>query len=67
LRRSAHTLKGALRTLAIESAGTAAADLEEMGRQDRLSESRTALARLESELDAILPEARAFACAPAKR
>ena len=63
LRRSAHTIKGAMRTFGIANAAQAAAELEEMGRMSQLSAAPPVLARLESQLDRILPEARAFASA----
>jgi signal transduction histidine kinase/DNA-binding response OmpR family regulator/HPt (histidine-containing phosphotransfer) domain-containing protein len=61
LRRSAHTLKGAVRTFGVESVGSAAAELEDMGRRRELAAAAAVLDRLQSQLDRILPEARAFA------
>jgi PAS domain S-box-containing protein len=61
LRRSAHTIKGIMRTLGLETSGALAAELEEMGRSSDLSAAPPVLARLEMQLDEILPEAKAFA------
>ncbi|HUE16255.1 MAG TPA: response regulator, partial [Planctomycetaceae bacterium] len=61
LRRSAHTIKGIMRTLGLEAPAALAAELEEMGRLSDLSAASPVLARLESGLDEILPEAKAFA------
>jgi two-component system, sensor histidine kinase and response regulator len=63
LRRAAHTIKGILRTLGLETPGALAAQLEEMGRSSDLSTAPSVLARLESRLEEILPEAKAFASA----
>ncbi len=63
LRRAAHTIKGILRTLGLETPGALAAQLEEMGRSSDLSAAPSVLARLESRLEEILPEAKAFASA----
>jgi CheY-like chemotaxis protein len=67
LRREAHTLKGALRTLGIESAAELAAELEEIGRRGDLSAAPAKMARLESQVDQILSEAKSFASAPQTR
>jgi two-component system, sensor histidine kinase and response regulator len=67
LRRGAHTLKGALRTLGIESAAELATELEEIGRRGDLSQASAPMARLESQLDQILAEAKTFASAPQTR
>jgi CheY-like chemotaxis protein len=67
LRRGAHTLKGALRTLGIESAAELASELEEIGRQGDLAPALALMARLESQLDQILSEAKSFASAPQTR
>ncbi|HXY36934.1 MAG TPA: response regulator [Planctomycetaceae bacterium] len=67
LRRGAHTLKGALRTLGIESAAQLATELEEIGRGGDLSLSAAKMARLESQVDQILSEAKTFASAPQTR
>jgi HPt (histidine-containing phosphotransfer) domain-containing protein len=64
LRREAHTLKGALRTLGIELAAELAAELEEIGRRGDLSAAPARMARLESQVDQILSEAKSFASAP---
>jgi two-component system, sensor histidine kinase and response regulator len=61
LRRGAHTLKGALRTLGIESASEQAAELEEIARRGDISAVRALLARLEFQLHQILSEAKSFA------
>jgi CheY-like chemotaxis protein len=61
LRRSGHTIKGVLRTLGLETSGALAAELEEMGRRSDFSAAPPVLARLEAQLDEILPEAKAFA------
>jgi two-component system, sensor histidine kinase and response regulator len=63
LRRAAHTMKGIMRTLGLEAPGALAAQLEEMGRSSDLSAAPSVLARLESRLEEILPEAKAFASA----
>ncbi len=67
LRRGAHTLKGALRTLGIELAAQSAGELEEIGRSGDLSRAPAHVARLESQLDQILSEAKSFASAPQTR
>ena len=67
LRRGAHTLKGALRTLGIESAAELASELEEIGREGDLAPASALMARLESQLDQILSEAKSFASAPQTR
>jgi PAS domain S-box-containing protein len=67
LRRGAHTLKGALRTLGLESAAELAAELEDVGRGGDLSLASTPMARLESQLDQILAEAKSFASASQTR
>jgi two-component system, sensor histidine kinase and response regulator len=67
LRREAHTLKGALRTLGIESAAELAAELEEIGRRGDVSAAPARMARLESQVDQILSEAKSFASAPQTR
>ncbi len=67
LRRGAHTLKGALRTLGIESAAELASKLEEIGRRGDLAAGSPVMAQLESQLDQILSEAKSFASAPQTR
>ncbi len=67
LRRGAHTLKGALRTLGIELAAQSAGELEEIGRSGDLARAPAHVARLESQLDQILSEAKSFASAPQTR
>jgi two-component system sensor histidine kinase/response regulator len=67
LRRGAHTLKGALRTLGIESAAELASKLEEIGRGGDLASASATMAQLESQLDQILSEAKSFASAPQTR
>jgi two-component system sensor histidine kinase/response regulator len=67
LRRGAHTLKGALRTLGIESVAELASQLEEIGRRGDLASAAAPMARLESQLDQILSEAKSFASAPQTR
>jgi two-component system, sensor histidine kinase and response regulator len=61
IRRAGHTLKGVMRTLGLESAALLAADLEEMGRSANLESAASAVARLETRLGEIMPEAKAFA------
>lgn len=56
LRRSAHTLKGAVRVFAAEPATEAAFTLETMGREKQLDGSEKALQQLEKEIDALLDE-----------
>jgi len=63
LTRSAHTIRGAMRTFGIAAAGDVAAELEKLGRQNDCVAASPLLARLESYLDLILAEARAFATA----
>jgi HPt (histidine-containing phosphotransfer) domain-containing protein len=67
LRRGGHTLKGAFRSLGIESAAELAAGLEEIGRRGDLAPAPSLVARLESQLDQILAEAKSFASAPQTR
>lgn len=67
LRHGAHTLKGALRTLGIELAAQLAGELEEIGRSGDLAQAPAHVARLESQLDQILSEAKSFASAPQTR
>ena len=61
LRRSGHTIKGVMRTLGLQIPAELAAELEEMGRSGDVSGASLVLARLESRLDEIVPEAKAFA------
>jgi HPt (histidine-containing phosphotransfer) domain-containing protein len=61
LRRSGHTIKGVMRTLGLQASAELAAELEDMGRSGDLSGASAVLARLESRLDEIVPEAKAFA------
>jgi two-component system, sensor histidine kinase and response regulator len=67
LHRSAHTMKGAMRTFGIATAGETAAALEEIGRRSDLAAAPTVLAQLESQVEWILPQARAFASAGSTR
>ncbi len=60
LSRSAHTLRGAMRTLGIESTARVAAQLEEMARRDDMSNSADLLQRLQADLEPILRAARAY-------
>ncbi len=59
LARAAHTLKGMLRNLSMGAAAEAAASLETASRENRGSDSKELLERLEKELEGILPEVEA--------
>lgn len=61
LEQSAHTLKGSVANFAAQRARDALLVLEQMGRARDLSGSQAALAHLETELDALLPELSALA------
>jgi HPt (histidine-containing phosphotransfer) domain-containing protein len=67
IRRTGHTLKGVMRTLGLETAALLAADLEEIGRSANLESAASVVARLESRIDEIVPEAKAFATASQTR
>ncbi len=67
LRRGAHTLRGALRTLGIESTAELANELEEIGRSGDLTRAAALVVRLVSQLDQIFSEAKSFASAPQTR
>ncbi len=67
IRRAGHTLKGVMRTLGLETAALLAADLEEMGKSAKLESAASVVARLESRIDEIVPEAKAFATASQTR
>jgi CheY-like chemotaxis protein len=60
LRRAAHTLKGALRTLGIMGAVDFAAKLEEMGRSGALKGAEKTFSRLKKEVEAVMPHVTAF-------
>jgi len=59
LSRTAHTLKGMLRSLAIGRAAKTAAALEESADAGHVEKSRELLCRLEKELAGVLPEVEA--------
>jgi signal transduction histidine kinase/DNA-binding response OmpR family regulator/HPt (histidine-containing phosphotransfer) domain-containing protein len=61
LRRSAHTLKGAVESCGAASLHAPALTLERMGREGRLDGAREALSELELELARVTPELEAFA------
>jgi len=61
LRLAAHTLKGALGTLAATKAQTPAAQLETMARNGNLEGADEILVALEREVDRLLPDLTAFA------
>ena len=60
IRRSAHLLKGSVSNFTETGAATAALELELIGREERLQDAPGALARLERELEALLPQLQAF-------
>jgi len=59
LTRTAHTMKGMLRNLSMGAAADTAAALETASRENRGSESKVLLEKLEKELKGILPEVEA--------
>ena len=59
LARAAHTLKGMLRNLSMGAAADTAAALETASRENRGSDARELLEKLEKELEGILPEVEA--------
>jgi len=63
LRRTAHTLKSVMRTLGLETPARMAAELEEMGRSADLVSAGPIVAELETRIEAIVPEAKAFTTA----
>ena len=64
LRRSAHTLKGALAHLAAGPAREMAQQVEDYARQQNLASALALWPRLQSELDQLTPELDAFAKQP---
>jgi HPt (histidine-containing phosphotransfer) domain-containing protein len=60
IRRSAHLLKGSVCNFTETGAASAALELEYIGREDRVDDAPAALARLEQELQALLPQLEAF-------
>jgi HPt (histidine-containing phosphotransfer) domain-containing protein len=60
IRRSAHLLKGSVCNFTETGAATAALELEVIGREERVDDAPAALARLEQELEALLPQLQAF-------
>jgi len=60
LRRTAHTLKGAMRTFGASQAGDAAWELEQMGASGELIEVNECLATLKKKVDELVPEAVAL-------
>jgi two-component system sensor histidine kinase/response regulator len=63
LRRTAHTLKSVMRTLGLETPAGMATELEEMGRSANLVGAAAIAAQLESRIEAVVREAKAFATA----
>jgi two-component system, sensor histidine kinase and response regulator len=63
LRRTAHTLKSVMRTLGLETPARMATELEEMGRSASLVGAAPIVAQLESRIEAVVREAKAFATA----
>ena len=63
LRRTAHTLKSVMRTLGLDTPARIAAELEEMGRSANLVGAAPTVAQLESRIEAVVREAKAFATA----
>ncbi len=63
LKVAAHTLKGSLAVFAAAPAVAAALALETLGRQADLAPAGAALTRLESELERLLPQLRAWVAA----
>ena len=61
IRRSAHLFKGSVANFTETGAAAAALELEIIGREDRLQDAPAALARLEQELESLLPQLREFA------
>jgi HPt (histidine-containing phosphotransfer) domain-containing protein len=59
LSRAAHTLKGMLRNLSMGAAAETAASLETASRENRGSDSKELLQKLEKDLEGILPEVEA--------
>lgn len=62
--RSAHTIKGALRTLGADGAGECAAELESYTRTGTLDRGNELLKTLTAEVDALMPEILAFVQEP---
>jgi len=60
LRRFAHTLKGCLRYFGETQAGRLSLELEAMGRDGRIERATKVFGDLQTEMDALLPELRAF-------
>jgi HPt (histidine-containing phosphotransfer) domain-containing protein len=60
IKRSAHLLKGSVSNFTETGPATAALELECIGRDERLDDAPAALARLEQELDALLPQLSEF-------
>ena len=60
IKRSAHLLKGSVSNFTETGAAAAALELECLGREERLDDAPAALARLEQELDALLPQMGEF-------
>ncbi len=64
LKRSAHTLKGAVDSVGGTAAYGAAMELERMGREADLAGVEEALVRLEGDIARLLPELRGFGASP---
>lgn len=60
LRRFAHTLKGCLRYFGETQAGELSSQLEVMGRERQIEGALKLFVELQSEMDDVLPELRAF-------
>jgi HPt (histidine-containing phosphotransfer) domain-containing protein len=54
LRRAAHTLKGSARLFAAHPTADAALEVEDIGREERLTDADDAVARVQTEVDRLL-------------
>ena len=61
LERAAHTLKGRLAFFGIQKAREQASELEMLGRTQNLTHAAQSLAKIEAEMESILPEFEALA------
>jgi HPt (histidine-containing phosphotransfer) domain-containing protein len=55
LQRAAHTLKGSISVFAAEPARVAALELEQIGKNNALEQAADAVAKLQTEIDRLLP------------
>ena len=60
IRRAAHLIKGSVCNFTETGAATAALELECIGREERLDDAARGLARLEQEIETLLPQLQAF-------